>query len=101
MLRKFKGLYQYCCSRLSVDEVEMRLTIKLFIYSFRRETNAFKEYTNLCQSCCMQQSVNPQLRVLHSLLLQDLKVLLGILEPKLSSEDDSVVTILRQAAAQN
>ena len=40
ILRKFKGLYQNC-SRMNVDEVEMRLTIKLMIHSFKHEGNAF------------------------------------------------------------
>ena len=40
ILRKFQGLYQNC-SRMNVDEVEMRLTIKLMIHSFKHEGNAF------------------------------------------------------------
>ena len=44
---------------------------------------------------------NSQLRVLHTLLLQDLKELLDLLEPKLRSEDDAVINILRQANNSN
>ena len=84
-----------------MDEVEMRLTIKLMIHSFRREGNAFHEYTKLCQLCAVGMQTNSQLRVLHTLLLQDLKELLDMLEPRLRSEDEPVLGILRQAHNQS
>lgn len=84
---------------MSMDEVEMRLTIKLMIHAFKDENKAFEEYTRLCQRCCaLGLQASSQIRMLHTLLLQDLRELLDLLKPKISSDSDSVLEIIRQAS---
>ena len=71
------------CNLMTVEEI--RLTIKLMIYSCKQEARAFKDYTDVLKQVVPIQGHIHQL--LNSILLQDLKELLDLIVPTMKSDD--------------
>ena len=82
----------------------MRLTIKLMIHSFKRESDwplAFQEYTKVTQTAVLTPG-QPLIQKLSQILLINLSELLDIMVPKgLTSGDEPVLAILRQTFNQS
>ena len=96
ILKKFRTVFDQA-TKGHFKQDESRIAIKLFIQSHKADTVfAFEEYFKTCMAI-QQNTASPDGVTPGLCLLQDLPDLLKILSPKLKSNDDCVLKVMRQS----